>query len=96
MTFAATAIALVVDGRKVIFQVDSRADRARRQQGRFEYVPVGIRQRIVGDQENASIEKRSAAHRTASHERRGDGRMPEFGPGLADVVPPVSEMLLRL
>jgi hypothetical protein len=95
--FAATAIAFVIDGRKVIFQVDSGADRTSRQQGRFEYVPIGIRQRIVGNQEHPSIEKRPAAHRAAADESRRNGGMPEFGPrlarcpgaGLPDVPAPV-------
>jgi hypothetical protein len=93
---AATAVALVVDRRKVVLEIDAGADRTRPPAASLQARGRRHRQRIVGDQENAAIEERSAAHRTAADERRGDGRVPEFGAGLRDVVPPVSEMLLRL
>ena len=79
-------ILFVVDRRKVIFQVDTRAHRPHRQQNPFQHLTGRVLVRVIGDQEHAAIEKGALTDRTAADNRRCVGRVAQLRPRLAEIT----------
>ena len=82
----AAAEEIVIHRREVILERNAGADRTGREQDAFDDLAFVVADRIVGNQEDAAIEKKTAAQRAASDEGGGIGRVTEFRARLRDVV----------
>jgi len=86
--------AIVVDVREVVFEVDPRADRDDRQQDPGQDRAVGVvPRRVVRGKECPPVEKQAAGPLAATDDRDGVGGVPEFGPGLRQVLGALLDVL---